>query len=154
MINSSYHSLHVEIEELRNIFRRNAYPNSFFDECVLRFFNRVTSSHNTKKGGCYDTSFVGSTSWTVKKELTRAFRQILPFSKLKLVLKTSKTLQDFTRLSLFLAFHKLPAALDSHVIYKYTCAITATLAILVVPSTTERNASKNTHMSQDLGEIP
>ena len=32
MINSSYHSLHNEIEELRNILKRNAYPNSFFNK--------------------------------------------------------------------------------------------------------------------------
>ena len=41
MINSSYESLHTEIEELRKIFRRNAYPSSFFDKCVLRFFDKI-----------------------------------------------------------------------------------------------------------------
>ena len=41
MINSSYHSLHKEVEELKKIFKRNAYPVSFIDKCVFRFFNKI-----------------------------------------------------------------------------------------------------------------
>ena len=100
MINSSYESLHKEIEELKNIFRRNAYPSSFFDKCVLKFFNKMYEKklpvHTVpRKEVTMFLPFLGSTSWTVKKELTRAFRNILPFCKLKLVFKTSNRLSSF-----------------------------------------------------------
>ena len=147
MINSSYHSLHVEIEELRKIFRRNAYPNSFFDKCVLRFFNKVYDKslpvHTVpKKEVVMILPFLGSTSWTVKKELTRAFRQILPFCKLKLVFKTSNRLSSF-----FTFKDKLPAALDSHVIYKYTCANCNVSYVGCTKRYWEKRLEEHTHVS-------
>ena len=61
--------------------------------------------------------FLGTTSLKVKNNLVRSFRQILPFSKLKIVFKTSK------RLSACFTFKdKFPKSLMSGVIYKFTCA--------------------------------
>ena len=147
MINSSYQSLHKEIEELKNIFRRNAYPSSFFDKCVLKFFNKMYEKklpvHTVpRKEVTMFLPFLGSTSWTVKKELTRAFRNILPFCKLKLVFKTSNRLS-----SLFSFKDKLPAALDSHVIYKYTCAICNDSYIGCTKRYWEKRLEEHTHVS-------
>ena len=147
MINSSYQSLHKEIEELKNIFRRNAYPSSFFDKCVLKFFNKMYEKklpvHTVpRKEVTMFLPFLGSTSWTVKKELTRAFRNILPFCKLKLVFKTSN------RLSSFFSFKdKLPASLDSHVIYRYTCAICNDSYIGCTKRYWEKRLEEHTHIS-------
>ena len=61
--------------------------------------------------------FLGTTSLKVKNNLVRSFRQILPFSKLKIVFKTSK------RLSACFTFKdKFPKSLMSGVIYKFSCA--------------------------------
>ena len=122
MINSSYSSLHVEVEKLKKIFSRNAYPSSFIDKCIFRFFNKIHEKKRPihtvpKKEAMIVLPFLGSTSWLVKKDLTRAFRKILPFCKLKIVFKISN------RVSSYFSFKdKLPVALDSGVIYKYTCA--------------------------------
>ena len=86
--------------------------------------------------------FLGSTSWTVKKELTRAFRQILPFCKLKLVFKTSNRLSSF-----FTFKDKLPAALDSHVIYKYTCANCNVSHVSCTKRYWEKRLEEHTHVS-------
>ena len=86
--------------------------------------------------------FLGSTTWTVKKELTRAFRQILPFCKLKLVFKTSNRLSSF-----FTFKDKLPAALDSHVIYKYTCANCNVSYVGCTKRYWEKRLEEHTHVS-------
>ena len=60
--------------------------------------------------------FLGATSLKVKNDLTRTFRQLVPFSTLKVVFKTSK------RLSACFTFKdNIPKSLMSGVIYKFTC---------------------------------
>ena len=86
--------------------------------------------------------FLGSTSWMVKNELIRTFRNILPFCKLKLVFKTSN------RLSSFFSFKdKLPAALDSGVIYKYNCANCNVSYIGCTKRYWEKRLEEHTHIS-------
>ena len=41
MINSSFSSLHKEIEILKNIFSKNGYPSKFVDKCIATFFNKL-----------------------------------------------------------------------------------------------------------------
>ena len=41
MINSSFSSLHKEIEMLKNIFSKNGYPSKFVDKCIATFFNKL-----------------------------------------------------------------------------------------------------------------
>ena len=121
-INSSYSSLHEEVEKLKKVFSRNAYPNSFVDKCIFRFFNKIHEKKLPvqtvpKKEVVMILPFLGTTSWSVKKDLNRVFQNILPFCKLKLVFKISN------RVSTYFSFKdKLPVTLDSGVIYKYTCA--------------------------------
>ena len=152
MINSSYESLHKEIEELRKIFRRNAYPSSFFDKCVLRFFDKIHEKklpvHTVpKKEVVMILPFLGSISWTVKKELNRALRKTLPFCKLKLVFKTSNRLSSF-----FVFKDKLPAALDSGVIYKYNCANCKVSYIGCTKRYWEKRLEEHTHVSSLTGK--
>ena len=40
MISSSFQSLHSEIENLKRIFAKNAYPSKFIDKCIFRFFEK------------------------------------------------------------------------------------------------------------------
>ena len=86
--------------------------------------------------------FLGSTSWLVKKDLTRAFQNILPFCKLKIVFKISN------RVSSYFSFKdKLPAALDSGVIYKYTCANCNVCYIGCTKRYWETRLEEHTHIS-------
>ena len=62
--------------------------------------------------------FLGSTSWKTKETLIRSFRELVPFSKLKIVFKSSKRLSSFFQFK-----DKIPKSLLSGVIYKYTCAV-------------------------------
>ena len=60
--------------------------------------------------------FLGTTSWRTKNSLIRSFREHLPFSKLKIIFKSSRRLS-----SCFSFKDKIPKSLMSGVIYQYTC---------------------------------
>ena len=121
-INSSYTSLHKEIEKLKSIFKQNAYPSNFVDKCILRFFNKTCGKRlpihtAAKREVKLILPFLGSTSWRVKNELIRTIHNLLPYCKLNIVFKTSN------RLSSYFPFKdKLPVTLDSGVIYRFRCA--------------------------------
>ena len=148
MINSSYQSLHKEIEKLKGIFKRNAYPDSFIEKCVYRFFNKIfdkkspSKPMDPKKEVMLVLPFLGSNSWLVKNELSRTFRNILPDCKLKLIFKTSN------RLSSFFSFKdRLPSTLDSGVIYKYLCSNCNVSYVGCTKRFWEKRLEEHTHIS-------
>ena len=122
MINSSYSSLHTEIEKLKRIFGKNGYPVNFVDKCILKFFNKIHEKKEMvhtvpKKDVSIVLPFLGSISWRVKNELIKSFRDIAPFCNVKVVFKSS------TKLASFFTFKdRLPKSLMSGVIYHYHCA--------------------------------
>ena len=120
-ISSSYKSLHEEVENLKKIFAKNGYPSKFVDKCIFNFFNKVFEKRTPiitvpKKEFLVLLPYLGTTSWKTKNALIRSFRELLPFSNLKVVFKSS------SRLSSFFSFKdKVPSSLMSGIIYKYTC---------------------------------
>ena len=121
-ITSSFGSLHEEIEKLKKIFGKNGYPSKFVDKCIFSFFNKIYEKRNPvftvpKKDFMIVLPFLGTTSWKIKNDLIQTFRKIAPFSKLKIVFKTSKRLS-----SCFSFKDKIPKCLTSGVIYEYKCA--------------------------------
>ena len=152
MINSSYHSLHKEVEELKKIFKRNAYPVSFIDKCVFRFFNKIHQkkvivSTVPKKEVTLILPFLGSTSFMVKNELTRIFKKNLPYCKLNVIFKTSNRLS-----SNFSFKDKLPVALLSGVIYKFKCAYCNVSYVGCTKRYWEKRLEEHTHMSALTGK--
>ena len=97
---SSWHtSLHEQVENLKKIFAKNGYPSKFVDRCVFNFFNKVFEKRSPlttvpKKEFLVVLPFLGSTSWKTKNALIRSFRELLPFSKLKIVFKTTRRLSS------------------------------------------------------------
>ena len=86
--------------------------------------------------------FLGTTSWSVKKDLNRVFQNILPFCKLKLVFKISNRVS-----SCFSFKDKLPVTLDSGVIYKYTCASCKVSYVGCTKRYWETRLEEHTHVS-------
>ena len=123
VISSSYKSLHEEVERLKKIFAKNNYPSRFVDKCIFHFFNKIYEKRTPvvtvpKKEFTLFLPFLGTTSWGVKNSLVRSFREYLPFSKLKIIFKSSKRLS-----SCFSFKDKIPNSLMSGVIYTYTCPV-------------------------------
>ena len=122
MINSTFLSLHTEIQNLKKIFSKNGYPSKFVDRCVSTFLNKlyekkVTVDTVPKMDLMIVLPFLGTTSWQIKNELIKTFKKNVPFCNLKIVFKTGKRLSSF-----FTFKDKLPKSLRSGVLYKYTCA--------------------------------
>ena len=103
-------------------FAKNGYPARFVDRCIYNFFDKIFGTRTPvttvpKKEFLIVLPFLGTASWNVKNALIRSFRDLLPFSQLKIVFKSS------SRMSSWFSFKdKIPSSLMSGVIYKYTCA--------------------------------
>ena len=122
MISSSFQSLHKEVENLKKIFSKNAYPTKFVDKCVLKFFNKLYEKKVPvptvpKMELTMILPYLGNTSSKVRTAITRTLRKNIPFCSLKIIFKTSRRLS-----SCFSFKDKFPKSLVSGVIYKYTCA--------------------------------
>lgn len=87
IINSSYQSLHIKIEKLKEIFKRNTYHDRLIEKCICRFFNKIFikmtpfEQPDSKKEVMMVLPFWGSKSWLVKK--CSPFLQTELFSCLK-----------------------------------------------------------------------
>ncbi len=151
-ISSSYGSLHEEVENLKKIFARNGYPSKFVDKCIFNFFNKIyekrTPVHTVpKKEFTMVLPFLGTTSWKVKNSLLRSFQQFAPFSKLKIIFKSSN------RLSTCFTFKdKIPRSLLSGVIYKYTCAVCKCSYIGSTKRYWEKRLEEHLHVSALTGK--
>ena len=152
VISSSYKSLHEEVERLKKIFAKNNYPSRFVDKCIFHFFNKIYEKRTPvvtvpKKEFTLFLPFLGTTSWGVKNSLVRSFRQYLPFSKLKIIFKSSKRLS-----SCFSFKDKIPNSLMSGVIYKYTCPVCNHRYIGSTKRYWEKRLEEHTHLSALTGE--
>ena len=152
MINSSYISLHDEIEKLKIIFSKNGYPTKFVDRCISVFFNKLFEKkeifHTVPKLDLMVVlPFLGSTSWKVKNELIKTFKNNVPFCSLKIVFKSGK------RLSSFFPFKdRFPESLMSGVIYQYTCAKCKLSYVGCTKRFWETRLQEHTHVSALTGK--
>ena len=151
MINSSYLSLHEEIEKLKNIFSKNGYPSKFVDKCVSAFLNKLFEKkdvvHTVPKLDMIVLPFLGSVSWKAKNELIKTFKKNVPFCNLKIVFKSG------IRLSSFFSFKdRFPKSLTSGVIYQYTCAKCKLSYVGCTKRFWETRLQEHTHVSALTGK--
>ena len=122
MVNSSLSGLHDEITRLKEILKKNGYPENFLDRCILKFFNKVYETKPTvttvpKKEVRIILPFLGSSSLSVKNSLKKLYREILPFCSLQIVFKTGNKLSSHFKFK-----DSLPGTLRSGVVYQFKCA--------------------------------
>ena len=152
VISSSYKSLHEEVERLKKIFAKNNYPSRFVDKCIFNFFNKVYGDRTPvvtvpKKEFTLFLPFLGTTSFKTKNSLVRSFRELLPFSKLKIIFRSSKRLS-----SCFSFKDKIPNSLMSGVIYKYTCPVCNHSYIGSTKRYWEKRLEEHSHVSALTGK--
>ena len=122
MINSSYTSLHNEIENLKKIFGKNRYPLNFIDKCIFRFLNKMYTKKETvhtvpKKDFLIVLPFLGSISGKVRNELMKSFKELSQAFNIKIIFKSSRKMSSF-----FSYKDSLPKSLLSGIIYQFQCA--------------------------------
>ena len=152
MINSSFLTLHDEVEKLKKIFRKNGYPMSFIDKCVFAFFNKIYLKKDPvhtvpKKEFVMVLPFLGSVSWNVKNNLMRSFRNNLPFCNLKIVFKTTNRLSSYFNFK-----DKFPKSIMSGVVYQFTCAKCSLSYVGSTKRFWEKRLEEHLHISARTGQ--
>ena len=112
---------HEEVKFLSEIFRKNQYPQHFFDRCVKIFLNRKlnpdTSVKIEKQKLVISLPFVGKYSNDLKKKLSAlASKHLKSDFKISVVWSSGRTLRSF-----FSFKDRLPLHLRSLILYRFKC---------------------------------
>ena len=118
---SNFNKFHLEIVKLKEMLKKNGYPEGVFDKCVRMFLNKLyipkkVFSTAPKLDIQIVLPFLGSTSLYVKRRLQRALSSNFNTCKFSFVFKSTN------RLSTYFKFKdSVPKALKSCLVYKFTC---------------------------------
>ena len=111
---------HEEVKFLSDIFRKNQYPQHFFDRCTRIFLNRRLNPDRVgrieKQKLIISLPYVGRYSNDLKKKLTALASHLKSDFQICVVWKSSRTLCTF-----FSFKDKLPMHLRSKILYRFTC---------------------------------
>ena len=112
---------HEEVKYLSDTFRKNQYPQHFFDRCVKIFLNRKlnpdTKTKIEKEELIVSLPFVGKYSNEVKKKLKGlASTHLQSNFKISVVWSSGRTLRSF-----FAFKERIPMHLRSMILYRFTC---------------------------------
>ena len=113
---------HKEVEKLKDILHKNAYPSTFVNKCIHIFISKLQTEKKVfltapKKEGNLVLPFLGSMSLSIRSRLLKAFSKTVPHCKLKVIFKTSTKIGSYFRFK-----DIIPRSLTSHVLYKYKCS--------------------------------
>ena len=119
---SDYTLFHLEVEKLREIFKKNSYPSSIIELSIRTFLNRLyvpkqVYSTAPKKDLLIILPFLGTMSSNFKRKLQTSIRNSLPQCNIKVILKSTNHLS-----SLFRFKDVIPKELRSHLVYKFSCS--------------------------------
>ena len=121
-ISSEYDTFHEEIEELKLIWCKNAFPYFIIDKCVYKFLDKLfikkkerTNPPLTKERTLV-LPYLGNISLQLKRQLRNVFRTYSPEIKLKIVFKSAVRLCTRFRYK-----DVIPRDLNSLIIYRFTC---------------------------------
>ena len=113
--------IHLELESLQDIFRKNGYPASFIDKCIKKFIDKLyTPKHSvatvSKKELLLVLPYLGKMSLQNRTQLCKLVRDCFPFCKVNFVFKTTVRLSNFFKYK-----DKICKDLCSGGVYKFAC---------------------------------
>ena len=124
---SDMQSFHLEVEQLRQIFKCNNYPVGLIDQCAKNFLNRIYVPKRIlitvpKKYFLIALPFLGQFSLNLRSRSYICFNKTLSQCNIKVIF------QSKNRLSILFRFKdSIPKELRSHIVYKFlfsNCNIT------------------------------
>ena len=120
-LSSDFLKFHHEVDKLKNILSRNAYPQKFVDKCIQKFLNDTyiqTSKVPSvpKKELIIILPYLGNMSQIVKTKLTETMSKHMKFCKLRVIYQTNNRLKNYFPFKDF-----VPKTLRSSLIYKFSC---------------------------------
>ena len=118
---SDYTSFHLEVENLREILKKNSYPSGIIEQSIRSFLNKLHVPKKViptvpKKELFIVLPYLGTLSSNLKQKLRTCFKNSLPQCNIKIILKSTNRLS-----SLFRFKDVIPKELQSHLVYKFSC---------------------------------
>lgn len=119
---SSYFSLHLELEYLRNTLKLNGFPTQFTDTYIGKQLTKLHSpqpkAQTVQKNVIYFCiPFLGSKSYNIRNKINKLIRDFYPQLSLRIVFQSPMTLSRCFRFK-----DRIPDALRSSVVYNYKCS--------------------------------
>ena len=119
---SSNRKSHEEIMLLKEIFKKNEYPQLFLDKCIKNILSRlfvpkriVPTVH--KKQVQSILPFLGPLSFKIKSRLQKCFKNYIPYCSLKVVYRSRSRISNFFNFK-----DVVNTKLSSHIVYKFMCS--------------------------------
>ena len=120
-ITSSYKIVYKEIEKLKTIMIKNAYPRPFLDKVIKYFLDKrfnvkpVCDTANKYKARI-TLPYLGKTSEVLRTQLKDLFKK-MPCCSIQMVFTTNCRIGNFFRFK-----DKLPSSLRSKIVYFFKCS--------------------------------
>ena len=119
---SDMQSFHLEVEQLRQIFKCNNYPVGLIDQCVKTFLNKIYVPKRIlitvpKKDVLIVLPFLGKFSLNLRSRLYNCFNKMLPQCNIKVIFQSKNRLSNLFRFK-----DSIPKELCSHIVYKFLCS--------------------------------
>ena len=119
VISSSSDVFHKEVEYLKGVLHKNAFPNEFIDNCISRFFNKKYKEPVTTvnlQTVCISLPYFGKLSLEIRNRLRRLVSTHLRNCKLTIIFKSGRKLKNMFKFK-----DVMPMSLQSFILYSYTC---------------------------------
>ena len=116
---STWHSLHDEINNIKNLLQQNSYPLKFVDNLVRKFFNSkfenrpIKVSDEIERKYSIQIPYIGNPSLILKKKLQKLFRY--SNTEINIIFSTFKVRNYFSLKD------KTNTLLKSSLVYQYKC---------------------------------
>jgi len=112
---------HKFIEFLKDIFRKNLFPENFTDRCIKTFLDKIFIVKDAvptvpQKEIRICLPFLGKQSLQLRTKLCNFVATHFPICKLQVIFNSNNRLRNF-----FSFKDKIPLSVRSHVLYRYTC---------------------------------
>ena len=99
---SDFLKYHHDIDKLKKILSKNAFPQKLIDKCIQKFLNnmfiqRLQIPSVPKKELIITLPYLGKMSQIVKTRLTKTMNKHMKFCKLRVIFQTNNRLRNYFR---------------------------------------------------------
>ena len=115
-------SIHLEVKQLRQIFKCNNYLVALIDQCVKTFLNKIYVPKRIlitvpKKDVLVVLPFLGQFSLNVRSRLYNCFNKTQPQCNIKVIFQSKDRLSNLFRFK-----DSIPKELRFHIVHKFLCS--------------------------------
>ena len=119
---SSYEKFHEEIVLLKEVFKKNEYPQLFIDKCIKKYFNKLLVPKRIihtvdKKQVLLVLPFLGPLSFEIRSRLQKCLKNYIPYCSLKVAYQSKSRISNLFHLK-----DVVNTKLSSHIVYKFMCS--------------------------------